>query len=62
MEHPLQTITLQEGDCIQLDDGTQVLVQRVKGDRVSLKVVETGDRRLKQHWLPRMLGVSGADR
>ncbi|MNO54276.1 hypothetical protein D3C76_447420 [compost metagenome] len=51
-----QTLILQEGDRIKLEDGTEVLVLRVKGDRVSLKVLEVADEREQhEHWLPRML-------
>ncbi|MCY1262845.1 hypothetical protein D9M68_178000 [compost metagenome] len=59
MEQPTQAFTLAEGDRILLDDGTEVLVHRVRDGRVSLKIVEASERNaLQQHWLPRMLGLA----
>ncbi|MCP1647744.1 hypothetical protein N7414_25395 [Pseudomonas sp. GD04087] len=44
MQQVDQALVLEIGDCLQLDDGTEICVQRVRGDQVRLKIFEAGER------------------
>lgn len=43
MQQVEQVLVLEIGDCLRLEDGTEICVQRVKDDRVRLKILEAGD-------------------
>ncbi|MGC4010517.1 MAG: hypothetical protein QM805_16910 [Pseudomonas sp.] len=43
MQQVEQVLVLEIGDCFRLEDGTQICVQRVRGDQVRLKILEAGD-------------------
>ena len=43
MQQVEQVLVLGIGDCLRLDDGTQICVQRVRGDQVRLKILEPGE-------------------
>lgn len=61
MQQVEQVLMLEIGDCLRLEDGTEICVQRVRGDRVRLKVLEAGEsqRERRGAWwrwlLPRAL-------
>lgn len=44
MQQIEQVLVLEIGDCLRLEDGTEICVQRVRGDQVRLKIFEAGDR------------------
>jgi hypothetical protein len=43
-----QVLVLEIGDCLRLDDGTEICLQRIRGDQVRLKVLEAGERQRAQ--------------
>lgn len=43
MQQVEQVLMLEIGDCLRLEDGTEICVQRVRGDQVRLKILEAGD-------------------
>lgn len=44
MQQVEQVLVLELGDCLRLEDGTEICVQRVRGDQVRLKILESGER------------------
>ncbi|MFV3370245.1 hypothetical protein ACNFH5_18955 [Pseudomonas sp. NY15435] len=61
MQQNQQVLVLEPGECLRLEDGTEICVQRVRGDQVRLKILEAGDseRERRGAWwrwlLPRAL-------
>ncbi|MFV0408151.1 MAG: hypothetical protein ACK5LJ_00175 [Paracoccus sp. (in: a-proteobacteria)] len=61
MQQVEQVLVLEIGDCLRLEDGTVICVQRVRGDQVRLKILEAGEsprERLGAWWrwlLPRAM-------
>ncbi|MFR0688080.1 hypothetical protein ACLUTX_01675 [Enterobacterales bacterium AE_CKDN230030158-1A_HGKHYDSX7] len=61
MQQVEQVLLLEIGDCLRLDDGTEICVQRVRGDQVRLKILDAGESRRERRgawwrWLlPRTL-------
>jgi hypothetical protein len=43
MQQVEQVLELEIGDCLRLEDGTEICVQRVRGDQVRLKILEAGE-------------------
>jgi len=57
MQQVEQVLVLEIGDCLRLEDGTEICVQRVRGDQVRLKILEAGESRHEQRgaWWRRLL-------
>ncbi|WP_447750663.1 hypothetical protein [Pseudomonas nicosulfuronedens] len=61
MQQVEQVLVLAIGDCLRLEDGTEICVQRVRGDQVRLKILDDGEsqRERRGAWwrwlLPRTL-------
>lgn len=45
MQQVEQVLELEIGDCLCLEDGTQICVQRVRDGQVRLKILEVGEGR-----------------
>ncbi|MDH1010278.1 hypothetical protein N5J43_14895 [Pseudomonas nicosulfuronedens] len=48
MQQVEQVLVLEIGDCLRLEDGTVICVQRVRGDQVRLKILEAGESPLER--------------
>ena len=61
MQQVEQILMLEIGDCLRLEDGTEICVQRIRGDQVRLKILDAGEsqRERRGAWwcwlLPRAL-------
>ncbi|MBB4862358.1 hypothetical protein HNP46_001196 [Pseudomonas nitritireducens] len=61
MQQSDQVLVLDIGECLRLEDGTEICVQRVRGEQVRLKILEAGERQRERRgawwrWLlPRVI-------